>query len=308
MLHSHGGQSTHGGALVAFTDSSRDNFDKWKESIDRLLGLHPDDLLHVALHRRFSVTVLARRTQLLKSADIGADKLTSTLAEALADANGNLYRIILGTTLSHTTTHMAAQRLYGTPPDGEKLYKHLLGMWTTSKARSRKELIRKDLDRAKHIARGIEGPSISHVELFVEKLLSINTERDGTDMERKPPTLAMHGLEAAHEHHPAFIDGLEGRHAGEKPDAWMANFDTFWAELHSGLLNHRSTRDDCARDADVLATATSTPSLAGLEAQISALAEHGVLGLGVHPQHSEPIGETHARARHELHRPLRHGR
>ena len=184
-------------------------------------------------------------------------------------------RIILST-VSHKTTHMAAQRLYGKTADGEKLYKHLLGMWTTTKASSRKELIRKDRDRAKLIAQGIEGPSISHIELFVEKLLSINTELDGTDMlEMKPPTLAMHVLEAAHEHHPSFIDGLEGRHAGEKPEAWMTNFDTFWAELHTCLLNHKSTRDDsdCARDADVLATSTSTPCLAGLEAQIGALAE-----------------------------------
>ena len=115
MLHSLGGQPVHGGALVAFTDDSRDNFDRWKESNDRLLNLHPDDLLHVARHRRFSVTVSARKTQLeiLKSADIDADKMASSLEEALDDANGNLFRIILST-ISHKTTHMAAQRLYGT--------------------------------------------------------------------------------------------------------------------------------------------------------------------------------------------------
>ena len=254
---------------VKYLNTSRDNFKKWKRSVDAKLAKHPDRLLPVVQDQELAVATKTKVLQTAAGLGYNPTEVDKLLVETLREADTSAYFIIIDT-IACTTTMNTIDRKFGNNNDASGAYDYICNKWALGEAETTDEkLVAKDDERTDFVRKGPESGALHHVTAFVEELLDMNAELEGTEFHWKDSLLVTRLLTAVGKHERSLVDSYRATKAGQSE--WKKDFDVVWSEFQKLLEVKTSEKDsepDSLRNTDTLATNTNQ----ALIDQVAALA------------------------------------
>ena len=249
--------------------TTRENYQNWRRDLSAILATHPDNLLTVVTEKKLATTVELKYHKDYKSLDVTWSPAAK--AEIINDLDTKAYHIMLPT-IGDATTLKTIERICGNDSDAHKMLETIDAKWATAGDEDR--AINKSRQRDEHLKEGAKSASLAHMTEFVEKLLELNDQTEGTDFHLKPTVLTTHVLDALSKHKPSYVDGVKGKNAGTAD--WRAKFDDVWDDLKKSLESMDTTAENNATNdrTDVLATNGADPrdkQIESLQKQIDTL-------------------------------------
>ena len=230
---------------TAYTHTTRDNYLQWKRAIDATLDKHHDRLLTIVETKKLHT---GRKISLKKEYK-QAEMEFNTAAEnnAIDDFNKSAY-IILRSTISDKNTLRTIERKH--PNDGHAAYAYINNQWKADANDDR--LLNKSQERNQLIAKGAAGCGLKQMTEFVESLLEINVELDGSEFEMKDNTMVSTVLAALQKYNKPLVTSFKAANTGVAD--WNKDFDAVWDKLKA-LLEGDDIADSANKNqTDVLTT------------------------------------------------------
>ena len=235
-------------SLVKFTNQSRDNFLKWKRSLDAQLAKHPDKLLPVVQDGNLAVSVNLKIRQAATAAGADPDKMADEHRDELDTA---AYYILIDT-IACPTTLKTIERKFGDQTNAAKTYEYVTNLWKLDVDKTDEYLVAKNNTRDDFVRAGPKSGSLEHVKAFVEGMLELNDEFTGTTFAWDGVRLTTHFLTALGKHERALVDGY--RSSRTETD-WKKDFEENWSAVSKLLESKNDENDDLPpRNTDVLTT------------------------------------------------------
>ena len=113
---------------VKYLNTSRDNFKKWKRSVDAKLGKHPDRLLPVVQDQELAIATKTKILQTAKQLDYDTGDTEKLLDDTLQEADTSAYFIIIDT-IACTTTMNTIDRKFGPNNNAHGTYDYICNLW-----------------------------------------------------------------------------------------------------------------------------------------------------------------------------------
>jgi hypothetical protein len=245
-------------ADVKYLSNSRANYLDWKRSFEAKLSHHSNKLLTVVEHDELAKSVEIKLRAQYKTLDMAWD--ATTKAEHLSELRTEAYHILLPT-IGDIPTLQHIERSYGRSRDVCKAYKYINDRWAIATTDDERQ-VAKDRERSDLIHAGTPSASLVHVERFVEQLLSINDELQGTAFHWSDTIISTRVLEVIQVHDRAFVSGFKGARSHDA--SWKTDFAKLWGAtlgLRAQLESMQGADDtDARRQSDVLATQAQAQS------------------------------------------------
>ena len=253
--------------ITKYTHTTRVNFIDWKRDIDALLSAHPDKLLTVVQNNALSIATKIKLKSQYKS--LGESWTEATEKEHIVELDTTAYHLILPT-IGDDTFRKRIERLHGNNYDASGAYNTICAEWALGTAATDERIVSKDAERKALLDVGAKNGSLASITEFVESLLALNNELQGTDFYWGNTALVTYVLNAIAVHNEAFVSGYKGSKVGNT--TWKSDFDKVWAELKTGLESNNATKEaNMHRQSDVLKISTEDDTIKALMAQVSAL-------------------------------------